>query len=257
MQEEQLKIEEKVEIEEPITELPEESSTEDVVGEIEVVNVEKLITEEDAGHDVLGVPQEEPTKPKLPLTLILTITSLAIAIAALIFSIAKTDLKIGQGELYVQSGVVNEMLGNLIRNDLAARLNTSNRALNIREIDIKVVLYGENAESYSQVSNISETDSVSAEIVFFPQGNIEEFAEDCRKVLGIMAQQEVAYDKIMFKAEDALTSVKAELSGKFSMNISVEEIMAITFYFGEIELPWEINDIETIEDLEPPTELTE
>lgn len=178
---------------------------------------------------------EKSAKTRIPPVLIvLSVLAIAVSVAALIFSISKTNLVIGQGELYVQGGVVNELLGNLIRNDLAENVPEN---VNVRKITIKVTLYGvdgsedEDYSLYSKVSDISDSDSVEAEIVFFPQNSVRDFAEDCRKMLDVMSDGEIVYDKILFMGENRSTSITAELSGRFSMNATVEDIMDITFYF--------------------------
>ncbi|MCL1788781.1 MAG: hypothetical protein FWG33_00300 [Oscillospiraceae bacterium] len=203
---------------------------------VEEVNIAALVAEEES-----EIPSEtaanppETVKRKISFGLIFALAAVVIATAALIFSLAKTDLTIGQGELFVQGGIVNELLGNLIRNDLAAKVPEE---VNVRGINIKVILYGSDESEtarYAKVSDIGESDSVSAEIVFFPQESVEAFARDCRAMLDIMTESDIVYDEISFLGEDRRTAIHADLSGRFSMDISIEEIMDITFYFGEVD----------------------
>jgi hypothetical protein len=245
-----------------LTERVNEDDEIEIQEEVVEVNVEELVRELESQHGEVATrfvkfeeivsQSSEVDKLKFKINFILASICIAVAVAALIVSLAKTELTIGQGELYVEGGVVNEMLGNLIRNDLAARLP---REVNVRDVKIKVVLYGgENSESYSKVSDIGDTDTVSAEVMLMPRDGIMAFSEDVRIVLDVMqaqsAEQGIVYDEIMFVAEDALTRVHAELSGRFSMDISVDEIAAITYYFGDVDLDWENDDIEDIEDIE-------
>ena len=211
----------------------------------EQINVyEEIITPEETEVtervDVLALARAEtnsappPKKAKgaFSFSLLFAIVALVFATVALVFSVAKTNLIIGQGELYVQDGVVNELLGNLIRNDLSSKIPSE---VNVREINIKVTLYGNSSENYSKVSDITDSDSVFAEIVFFPQGSVEAFARDCRAMLDVMTTSGVIYDEIIFIGEDRSTSITAKLSGRLSADITVEEIMDVTFYFGEID----------------------
>jgi len=213
----------------------------DEFSEIEKIDVDLQLEEYDGAEadEVQKYDSAGVADTKFRIIFAVAVTAIVLSVAALVFSIAKTDLKIGQGELFVKSGVVNEMLGNLIRNDLAARAPDD---VDIREINIQVVLYGgdaEDSERYSKVADIGDTDSISAEVVFFPQENIADFAHDCRAILDVMKEQAqeqgIVYEQISFVAKDALTSINAELSGRFSMDISVKEIAAISFYFGEID----------------------
>ncbi|MCL2071037.1 MAG: hypothetical protein FWH07_02250 [Oscillospiraceae bacterium] len=224
-----------VEVDDEVEEVVE---IEGIADEVDSVSEPEEITEE---VDVVELA-EQAIQPELvvsrnsPLALILAIVSIAIALAALIFSVIKTELTIGQGELFVESGVVNEMLGNLIRNDLSEKIPDN---VSVRDINIRVVLFGRTESDYShspysKVSDIGESDSVFAQVVFFPQESVEAFARDCRAVLDIMAESGVIYDEILFTGEDRSTAIHAEISGRFSADISVEQIMDITFYFGEI-----------------------
>ena len=97
---EELKVDEQLEITEDTDDLSEEITEE--------VNVLDLV--DNAGSDAhITFPQpEKVVVRKFPVNLVLIIISLAISIAALVFSLAKTDLTIGQGELFVESGVINE-----------------------------------------------------------------------------------------------------------------------------------------------------
>jgi hypothetical protein len=239
MSDEQLMLEE--DVENDARGVQQNYETEEAVEEVNVIDLiqeevgrklNEVVNAQETQIAEAAVEIAKPVKQILNRGLIIVAVTFVIAIAALIFSIAKTDLTIGQGELFVESGIVNEMLGNLIRNDLAAKIPDE---INIRDISIRVVLYGHDAENYYRVSHISDSDSVSAEIVFFPQESVEAFARNCRAMLDVMAEQSVVYDKISFVGEDRRTIIHADLSGRFSLGLSVEEIMDITFYFGEID----------------------
>jgi len=93
------------------------------------------------------------------------------------------------------------------------------------------------------ITVLSTDDSVTATITFFPQSSIYNFAADCRAVLDVMKSQNAVYDEILFIAEDAFTKIRAEVSGRFSMDITVEEIVKITHYFGLVEDSPDITDI--------------
>jgi hypothetical protein len=218
------------------------------------INVRDLFDEYNEYKDEeRGFPEKSGKSPKSEKNwfsknyqVVISALALLLSIAALIISFAKTDLAIGQGELYVKSGIVNELLGNLIRNDIAKKIPSG---INIKEINIQVILYGNDGENYSKVSDITDSDSVSAEIIFLPKGNVENFATDCRAVLDVMAAQDVVYDKITFVSKDSFTNIKAELSGRFAMDISVKDLIAITYYFGEVEVYEDIDDINDINDI--------
>ena len=225
-----------------VEEIPEAvSEAEDVydINDISDINVEEVNVEALAAAEEEEESESQPeivVSRKIPYNLIISISALVIALVAFIFSMVKTELTIGQGKLIVEGGIVNEMLSNMIRNDLDLRIkagSTGASRVRLRDINIQVVLYGYN--DYMRVSDIKDTDKVSAEIVFFPQESVERFAEDCHAVLGVMKQSEVEYDEITFIATDTLTEIYAVVSGRYSMDISVEEIMDITIYFGEVK----------------------
>jgi hypothetical protein len=150
-----------------------------------------------------------------------SVAALIIAVTALIFAVT------GRGAEQVREEKGSS--AHHLRNELAEMIPPS---VNLRNIYIT---------SYS--------DRVTAEILFFPQRRIESFALDVRTVLDAMLFQDVVYDEIVFRAEDSLNYIRADLSGRFSMDISVEEIIAITVYAAEIELLDDIKDIEDIDDL--------
>jgi hypothetical protein len=159
-----------------------------------------------------------------------------ISLIALVVSLARTELTIGQGQLYIEDASVNRMLGNLLQNDLGRLVPNS---VGVREINVRVEIHS-GAEDITRVSDISDVDTVTAEVVFFPQGSVAEFAADVRRVLDIMAEQSevhgFVYDEIRFVARDTLTNISVTVSGRFTPNITVAEIAAITDYFGEIDV---------------------
>jgi hypothetical protein len=149
------------------------------------------------------------------------IASLIIAVAALIVAIMAMNR---------EPNLVVDMSGasDPLKTELVAKLPED---INVRNINIS-----------------STADSVRAQIVFFPQGSIEEFAGDCRRVLDIMKQQNVVYDEISFMATDSLSNIFADLSGRFSMDITVDEIIAITYYF-RVYVSEAAEDNEDIQDI--------
>ncbi|MCL1866560.1 MAG: hypothetical protein FWF82_04050 [Oscillospiraceae bacterium] len=177
------------------------------------------------------------------LLLILTSLSLIIAIVAVVMSVNANRFTSDNGDVPVKGGMVYEQLGNVIRNELAVLIPDKVR---IREIKVKVVIYGDESVRYGSVRDIRESDSVSAEIVFFPQKDVESFAEDCRAVLDAMMLQDLVYDSITFSAKNVYTSIKAELSGRFGMDISVKDLKSITYYYGQTEVLEDIDDIDDI-----------
>jgi len=165
--------------------------------------------------------------------------ALIVSVASIFLSLAKTDLTIGQGELYIESGSVNRKLENLLRDDLAKQTTS----LRIRNITITIQLNGNDMEVYQRVSDIGAGDSVSAHIEFHPQAGLSQFAGDCRTVLDVMAEQGVTYDDIIFTAESNFIRMRAEINGRFDMDITENELMNITYYFGDIDLGQDIPDI--------------
>jgi hypothetical protein len=181
---------------------------------------------------------------------ILPVTALLISIIALTFALGRTELTIGQGDLFIEDASVNQMLGNLLESDLSRRLSGE---IEIREINIRVEIHctadPENPDAPRSVSDInSEVDRVTAELLFFPQSSVADFAADVREVLDAIAEQSqqhgFVYDEIVFTARDMLTNITATASGRHSLDITVAQIAAITFYFGEIDVnPRDLDDV--------------
>jgi hypothetical protein len=204
--------------------------------EIEVVNLNRFTDNDDAEiapksakkkfHEVINVlitPER-----------VMMFSALLLSIAALVFAVSRTELTIGQGQLYIEDASVNEMLGNLLQNDLAAAIPNS---VGVRDISVRVEIHG--GSEPTRVSDIcSDVDRVTAQVVFFPQRSVAEFAADVRRVLDVMLaqsrQHDFEYDEIEFVARDTLTNIRATLSARLSPAITAEQIASITYYFGEI-----------------------
>ncbi|MCL2036721.1 MAG: hypothetical protein FWG83_04965 [Oscillospiraceae bacterium] len=169
--------------------------------------------------------------------LLLSLFALVIAIIALAVAIGNSGRNF---DLPEEGGTANEMLGNLIRNELAAGIPDD---VNLREVNVQVIIHGRDGKHYSRIRDIRDTDRVSAKIVFFPQENIHDFAQDCRKVLDVMKEQNVVYDEISFASQNAFTNISAELSGRFTIDITVDELISITYYHGRVEVIEDIQDI--------------
>jgi hypothetical protein len=220
MQDEQL---EQLTVNEELTQDTTEEVTEETTEEItEEVNVEDLIREEtDSQLESVATRKF----PKITAERLFIAASLVISILSLTLYARRPEPASWQRSIIVEENEAYSEFGNLIHNELAFELGDK---VNLRRINIRI---------------IDAIDKVSAEIVFFPQESIRSFAQDCRTVLDVMSRQDLIYDEITFIAQDTLTHIRADLSGVFNMDITVEEIMAITFYFGEIEIIEDIQDI--------------
>ncbi|MDR0222958.1 MAG: hypothetical protein LBI38_05445 [Oscillospiraceae bacterium] len=171
------------------------------------------------------------------------VLAVIIAAVALAVSLAKTELTIAQGELFVESGSVNKRLENLIKDDIAKKLPGN---LKLRDISVTVELNGENLSDYRGVSSMGAADGVSATVVFIPQESVSRFAEDCRAVLDVMKGQGLAYDDVVFTAEDSFTKIRVKLNGRFNMDISKDDIIRLTYYFGSVDAGEDIPDLEDL-----------
>jgi 2,3-bisphosphoglycerate-independent phosphoglycerate mutase len=168
------------------------------------------------------------------------VLAVIIAVLALAVSLAKTDLTITRGELFVESGSVNKRLENIISDDLSRKIP---RTVKMRNINVTVRLNGGSPDDYTGVSNIGAGDSVDILIVFIPQESVTRFAEDCRVVLDAMREQDLTYNAITFAAEDSFTKIRVELNGRFNMDISANEIAGLTRYFGQVGVEDDIPDL--------------
>jgi hypothetical protein len=211
----------------------------------EKVNVAEQIAEQ---TEVVNVADfaEQPSAPlqtrlqtrrerrALPLHWIAAVVALIFSTVALVVSLARTELTIGQGQLYVEDGSVNAMLGNLIESELSGHVH---RDLGVRQINIRVEIHGE-GETPARVSDITAADRVTAQVQFFVQESIADFARDAHAVLKIMLEQMerqgFVYDEIVFTAQNPFTHMTAALSGRFAQSVTAGDIAAITYYFGEI-----------------------
>jgi hypothetical protein len=172
--------------------------------------------------DLIGMGETQEPRRRFAITdyhFHISAAAFAVALIALIIAI----VAVGQGDPYEEKPRSESSL----RNELARKLPDE---LNVRNITV-----------------LSGSDGVTAEVVFFPQTDIRGFARDCRAVLNVMATQNVTYDEIVFTAVDSFTNIRAELSGRFSMDISIDEIIAITHFFGIIEGAGDVEDLEDID----------
>lgn len=211
----------------------------------EKVDVEALAAKQNLVHERETVPKPVPKKSVADLLLkhltferATMIAAFVLSIVALTVSLARTELTIGQGHLFLEDASVNKMLGNLLQNDLGRQIPDN---VNLRELSVRVEIHcDENESGPSKVSDIGDADVVTAEVVFMPQTRIVDFAEDVRSVLDVMLEQsakhEFEYDTIVFSARDTLTNMEVTLSGRYSKSITTEEIAALTYYFGEIDV---------------------
>ncbi|MCL2634772.1 MAG: hypothetical protein FWD34_09705 [Oscillospiraceae bacterium] len=174
----------------------------------------------------------------IALSLILSITALITAINS-----SNTVYISEDGQVTTIGGNTQKRFENSIKSELSGKIPNDIR---VKDIVITVELNGRDLSRYKRLTDLEEGDRIIVSVEFIPQRSVAQFAKDCRAVLDIMEAQGIEYDDITFFSEGAYTKMRVDFNGKFRMDITEEELISLTYYFGEIE-----DDDEDLPDISP------
>jgi len=199
--------------------------------------VSEKVTEVVNVSDWRSPPANSPPPTKKPSLFTLERAIFATIVLILIVALALSFI-LGREGLYAEDTSVNAMLGNMLQSDLGKQLAERPEHANVMQIAVLVEIHAESENLPAKVSDITDSDRVTARVEFFPQESIAEFARDAYAVLRVMLAQSarlgVVYDEIVFTAQDPFTHMTATVSGRYASSLTRDDIAGITYYFGDV-----------------------
>lgn len=115
---------------------------------------------------------------------------------------------------------------------------------NLRKIDIKVNLYGENPDAYDNLSDLRDSDIINL-IVNYQKApaSVFEFAGECREIMNELSEFDYAFGSVTFIADDEITFLSLVLEWNYQKDMSAAELVGLVGYYGE-DLETDIPDLE-------------
>lgn len=132
-----------------------------------------------------------------------------------------------------------------LQNKLSQQLSSSLVTYdNIRKIDIDINLYGENPDSYNELSDLEDTDIINM-IVNYQKAptSVYEYADECRSVMNELAKLDYAFGSITFIADDEINRFSLVLEWNYQKDMTTAELVSLVGYYGE-NLEVDIPDLE-------------
>lgn len=104
---------------------------------------------------------------------------------------------------------------------------------NIKSVDIDLEIENTDVSGYKTADDIKNTDSLFIKVNFeTSQRSVMQFASDCHEILGQLAETDYLFKTITFEADDNINHFSAELDGMYQLDLTVQQIMQITNFFG-------------------------
>ena len=163
------------------------------------------------------------------------VSSVLILTAALLSLTSATGKAEGSDRVYAQERIQNMIAGEL--HDKIAHDN-------IKNVDIEINLYGENAELYETPADLTDGDIINLTVHFFDaQMPIREFARDCREILDGVLSLRYNFGNIKFIADDGINLYTLDIDCLYQSDFSADKLAGMVNFFGDGISDTDIPDI--------------
>lgn len=123
-----------------------------------------------------------------------------------------------------------DRLCNMLAQELRQRLP----AENIQNIEIEMLLYGDDPNTYNALTDLQETDIINLSVIYARiQENTYDFASDSRRILDSLSELPYRFGEIDFVADDGGNRYSLALSWLYQSELKTSELVPLIGYYGE------------------------
>ncbi len=123
-----------------------------------------------------------------------------------------------------------------LRNMLAQEIRREISPENIRDVEIEILLYGENPAAYNALTDLQDSDVIHLSVQYARvQESAYQFAEDCRKIMDVLEKppfQSYRFGEVSFAADDGGNRYSLELNWMYQSKLPAAELAPLVGYYG-------------------------
>ena len=122
-----------------------------------------------------------------------------------------------------------ERLQNMLNREISHAMPLDN----IKNVSIKIHLYGDNPAAYETIKDLEDSDVIDLEITYInAQMTMQEYAQNCRRILDVLSTMPYNFGVVAFTANDDINSYRMEIDWLYQSAFSTTELVPLINYFG-------------------------
>ncbi len=158
-----------------------------------------------------------------PKSLILTVSLIAVTFLMSIISV--TNSVTGGERHYAQ-----ERLQNMLAREIRRAIPSDN----VRNVNIEILLYGEDPEAYETIRDLTDSDTINLSVEYNDaQMSTYEFAGYCRGIVQVLSDMPYNFGEVSFIADDEENRYSLDLNWLYQSDLGTNELVPFVNYFGE------------------------
>lgn len=156
-------------------------------------------------------------------SLILTVSLVAVTFTMSIISVT-----------YSVTGGERHYAQERLKNMLAREIHSAIPSENVRDVEIEILLYGENPEDYDTIRDLKDSDTINLKVIYTnAQMSTFEFAESCRNIIEGLSDMPYNFGEVGFLADDEENRYSLSLNWLYQSDLSATELAPLVNYFGD------------------------
>lgn len=170
-----------------------------------------------------------------PKSLILTVSLIAVTFTMSIISVT-----------YSVTGGERHYAQERLQNMLAREIHSAIPSENVRDVEIQILLYGENPEAYDTIRDLKDSDTINLKVIYTnAQMSTFEFAENCRNIIEGLSDMPYNFGEVGFLADNEENRYSLSLNWLYQSDLSAVELVPLVNYFGDdivLDIPDLVDD---------------
>ena len=140
-------------------------------------------------------------------------------------SIISVNNSVTGGERYY----AEERLENMLNREISHAMPLDN----VKNVDIKIHLYGDDPAVYETIKDLEDSDVIDLEITYIDaQMTMHEYAQNCRRIMDVLSTMPYNFGIVSFTANDDINSYRMEINWLYQSDFSTTELVPLINYFG-------------------------
>lgn len=142
-----------------------------------------------------------------------------------IMSIISVNNSVTGGERYY----AEERLQNMLNREISHAMPLDN----VKNVDIKIHLYGDDPAAYETIKDLEDSDVIDLEITYInAQMTMQEYAQNCRRIMDVLSTMPYNFGIVAFTANDDINSYRMEINWLYQSDFRTSELVPLINYFG-------------------------
>jgi len=142
-----------------------------------------------------------------------------------VMSIISVNNSVTGGERYY----AEERLENMLNREISHAMPLDN----VKNVDIKIHLYGDDPAVYETIKDLEDSDVIDLEITYIDaQMTMHEYAQNCRRIMDVLSTMPYNFGIVSFTANDDINSYRMEINWLYQSDFSTTELVPLINYFG-------------------------